>query len=58
MSDPLVVVTGADGFIGAAYCRRLAERGQPVRRIMHAPDISGTPMASCGGSASTMSRIS
>ena len=35
MSDPLVVVTGADGFIGAAYCRRLAERGQPVRRIVH-----------------------
>jgi nucleoside-diphosphate-sugar epimerase len=31
-----VVVTGADGFIGAAYCRRLAERGQPVRRLVHA----------------------
>jgi len=36
MTDPLVAVTGADGFIGAAYGRRLAERGRPVRRIVHA----------------------
>ena len=36
MTPPLVAVTGADGFIGAAYCRRLAERAQPVRRIVHA----------------------
>ncbi|MGE5170114.1 MAG: NAD-dependent epimerase/dehydratase family protein [Rudaea sp.] len=31
----LVAVTGAGGFIGAAMCRRLAARGQPVRRLVH-----------------------
>ena len=36
MSGELVAVTGADGFIGAAYCRRLAARGQPVRRLVRA----------------------
>lgn len=36
MSASRVAVTGADGFIGAAYCRRLAERGQPMRRLVHA----------------------
>jgi nucleoside-diphosphate-sugar epimerase len=30
----LVVVTGAGGFIGGAFCRRLATRGQPVRRLV------------------------
>ena len=29
-----VAVTGADGFIGAAYSRRLAKRGQPVLRLV------------------------
>lgn len=36
MGGPPIAVTGADGFIGAAYCRRLAERGQPMRRLVHA----------------------
>lgn len=36
MGGPPIAVTGADGFIGAAYCRRLAERGQTVRRLVRA----------------------
>ena len=36
VGGPPIAVTGADGFIGAAYCRRLAERGQQVRRLVRA----------------------
>ena len=36
VGGPPIVVTGADGFIGAAYCRRLAARGQPVCRLVRA----------------------
>ena len=36
MTGKLVAVSGADGFIGAAYCRRLAGRGQPLRRLVRA----------------------
>jgi nucleoside-diphosphate-sugar epimerase len=32
---PLIAVTGAGGFIGAALCRRLVARRQPVRRLVH-----------------------
>jgi nucleoside-diphosphate-sugar epimerase len=35
LSGKLVAVTGADGFIGAAYCRAARERDQPVRRLVH-----------------------
>lgn len=34
LTAKLIAVTGADGFIGTAYCRRLAARGQPVRRLV------------------------
>lgn len=34
LSGKLVAVTGADGFIGAAYCRAARERNQPVRRLV------------------------
>lgn len=34
LSGTLVAVTGADGFIGAAYCRRARERRQAVRRLV------------------------
>lgn len=36
-ATPLVVVTGAGGFIGDAFCTRLATRGQPVRRLVRVP---------------------
>ena len=39
LSESPIAVTGADGFIGAAYCRRLAARGQPVRRLVHKPRV-------------------
>jgi nucleoside-diphosphate-sugar epimerase len=32
---PLVAVTGATGFIGAALCRKLVARRQRVRRLVH-----------------------
>ena len=35
LSRGLIAVTGADGFIGAAYSQRLLARGQPVRRLVH-----------------------
>jgi UDP-N-acetyl-alpha-D-quinovosamine dehydrogenase len=35
LSPAPVVVTGADGFIGTACCRRMQARGQPVRRFVH-----------------------
>jgi len=41
LSESPIAVTGADGFIGAAYCRRLAARGQPVRRLVHKPPVAG-----------------
>lgn len=34
LSGTLVAVTGADGFIGSAYCRRAHERNEPVRRLV------------------------
>ncbi|HEX6793135.1 MAG TPA: NAD-dependent epimerase/dehydratase family protein [Casimicrobiaceae bacterium] len=41
LSEGAIAVTGADGFIGAAYCRRLAERGQRVRRVVHEQSVPG-----------------
>ena len=40
MTRGLVVVTGAGGFIGTAYCRRLAAHGRPVRRLVHMPSAT------------------
>lgn len=37
-----IAVTGADGFIGAAYSRRLLARGQPVRRLVHKLPVADT----------------
>jgi nucleoside-diphosphate-sugar epimerase len=48
LSGRLIAVTGADGFIGAAYCRRLVARGQPVRRLVQtrpAAESSGEVVA-------------
>jgi nucleoside-diphosphate-sugar epimerase len=36
-----VVVTGADGFIGTACCRRMQASGRTVQRIVHARAASG-----------------
>jgi len=44
LSAAPIVVTGAGGFIGAAYCRRMQAHGQPVRRFLHtqaASDATG-----------------
>jgi nucleoside-diphosphate-sugar epimerase len=42
---PLVVVTGANGFVGARVCAMLAERGAAIRAIVRrpgtAPDLPG-----------------
>lgn len=42
LSGKRIVVTGADGFIGTACCRRMQARGQPVQRFVHARAASGT----------------
>ncbi|HLX28482.1 MAG TPA: NAD-dependent epimerase/dehydratase family protein [Casimicrobiaceae bacterium] len=34
LEKKLVAVTGANGFIGSAYCRRIEERGGDVRRLV------------------------
>ena len=43
--EPTVVVTGANGFVGAAVCRALVERGARVRAVVRrpgtAPDLDG-----------------
>lgn len=45
ISGPLVVVTGANGLVGAAVCRALAERGARIRAVVRragaAPEIDG-----------------
>ncbi len=45
MSDSLVVVTGANGLVGARVCRALAERGVTVRAVVRragtAPHLDG-----------------
>jgi nucleoside-diphosphate-sugar epimerase len=44
LSAAPIVVTGAGGFIGAACCRRMQARGQPVRRFVRtqaASDATG-----------------
>lgn len=44
MNTPgMIAVTGAGGFIGAALCRRLASRGQAVRRLVRSPPAYGAP---------------
>jgi nucleoside-diphosphate-sugar epimerase len=44
-SSPLVVVTGANGFVGSAVCAALVERGAPVRAVVRragtAPGLPG-----------------
>lgn len=44
-SSPLVVVTGANGFVGARVCAALVDRGAVVRALVrrkgHAPDLPG-----------------
>lgn len=44
-SRPLVVVTGANGFVGSHVCRALADRGATVRAVVRragtAPDLPG-----------------
>lgn len=43
--QPVVVVTGANGFVGAAVCRALAERGARIRGVVRragtAPQLDG-----------------
>ena len=34
LNGKLIAVTGANGFVGTAYCRRAHERNQPVRRLV------------------------
>ena len=34
MSEPLIAITGASGFIGRALCARAASRAQPVRALV------------------------
>ena len=36
-NQPTVVVTGANGFVGAAVCRALVERGATVRAVVRRP---------------------
>ena len=44
-NQPTVVVTGANGFVGAAVCRALVERGATVRAVVRrsgtAPELDG-----------------
>jgi nucleoside-diphosphate-sugar epimerase len=44
-SSPLVVVTGANGFVGSHVCRALVDRGATVRAVVRragtAPDLAG-----------------
>jgi nucleoside-diphosphate-sugar epimerase len=37
MSNPLVLVTGANGFVGGALCEALARQGRTVRRAVRTP---------------------
>ena len=49
LSGKLIAVSGADGFIGTAYCSRMQARGQCVRRLVRtrpaASDASGEAVA-------------
>lgn len=40
MTSPLVVVTGANGFVGSHVCAALVERGATVRAVVRRPDTA------------------
>jgi len=48
VSGQLVAVTGAHGFIGAAYCRHALARGQPLRRLVRTLPAAGATDGSNG----------
>jgi nucleoside-diphosphate-sugar epimerase len=44
VSEALVAVTGANGFVGRAFCARAALRGRRVRRLVHARDLDAVAL--------------